>query len=224
MTDTSRTGSPPPFDPELLPALESLARVIPPAVLPEMLPGLRAFMASSAATDDDVRRGGAVEFAECHVPGPTGAPDISLPIRRPTGSTGPLPAVYFTYGGGMVPGDDRNLIGEMLDWVRHLGVVLVTVEYRLAPEHPFPPVWRTCTPVQVDHDTRRRAGGRPPSRGGVGTECGRWSDGGRDPARTGSGRSCCGGPVAGLPGARRPQRQRLRPPDGRRGGLGPHLP
>ncbi|KOG12130.1 MULTISPECIES: alpha/beta hydrolase [Streptomyces] len=138
MTDTSRIGPPPPFDAELVPALESLAQVMPPAILPEMLPGLRDFMASGAATDDDIRRGGAVEFEELRVPGPTGAPDISLLICRRTGSMESRPAVYFTHGGGMVLGDNRNLIGEMLDWVQQLGIVLVSVEYRLAPEHPFP--------------------------------------------------------------------------------------
>jgi acetyl esterase/lipase len=138
MTDTSRIGPPPPFDPELVPALESLAQVMPPAIFPEMLPGLRDFMTSGGATDDDIRRGGAVEFEERQVPGPAGAPDISLLICRRAASTGPRPAVYFTHGGGMVLGDNRNLIGEMLDWVQHLGIVLVSVEYRLAPEHPFP--------------------------------------------------------------------------------------
>ncbi|MEU9558536.1 alpha/beta hydrolase [Streptomyces fumanus] len=138
MTDTSRLGPPPPFDPELVPVLASLAQVMPPAILPDMLPELRDFMSSTAPTDDDLRRGGAIEFEERQVPGPGGAPGISLLICRPARSTGPLPAVYFTHGGGMILGDNRNLIGEMLDWVQHLGIVLVSVEYRLAPEHPFP--------------------------------------------------------------------------------------
>lgn len=139
MTDTACFGPPPPFDPELVPALTSLAEVMPPAILPEMLPGLRAFMASTAPSDDEVRRGGAIVFEERSVPGPRDAPDVSLLICRSARSaTGPRPAVYFTHGGGMVLGDNRNLIGEMLDWVERLDVVLVSVEYRLAPEHPFP--------------------------------------------------------------------------------------
>ncbi|WP_327726815.1 alpha/beta hydrolase [Streptomyces sp. NBC_00487] len=138
MTDTSRPGPPPPFDPELVPVLTELAHTMPPAVLPEMIPALRAFMAATAPTDDELHRGGAIDFTERRVPGPEGAPEISLLICRPAGSTGPRPAVYFTHGGGMILGDNRNLIGEMLDWVQELGVVLVSVEYRLAPEHPFP--------------------------------------------------------------------------------------
>ncbi|MFJ4648240.1 alpha/beta hydrolase [Streptomyces bobili] len=138
MTDTSRPGPPPPFDPELLPVLRELAQVMPPAVLPEMIPALRQFMAAAAPTDDELRRDGAIDFTERRIPGPKGAPEVSLLICRPAGSAGPRPAVYFTHGGGMILGDNRNLIGEMLDWVQELGIVLVSVEYRLAPEHPFP--------------------------------------------------------------------------------------
>ncbi|MFF4656343.1 alpha/beta hydrolase [Streptomyces sp. NPDC001381] len=138
MTDTSRLGPPPPFDPELVPVLGSLARTMPPAVLPEMIPALREFMRAAAPTDDELRREGAIDFTERRVPGPEGAPEISLLVCRPTGSAGPRPAVYFTHGGGMILGDNRTLLGEMLDWVQHLGIVLVSVEYRLAPEHPFP--------------------------------------------------------------------------------------
>ncbi|MER6345289.1 alpha/beta hydrolase [Streptomyces sp. NPDC001595] len=138
MTDASPIGPPPPFDPELVPALESLAQSMPPAILPEMIPALRDFMAAAAPSDEDLRREGAIEFEERRVPGPAGAPEISLLICRPAESAGPRPGVYFTHGGGMILGDNRNLIGEMLDWVQHLGIVLVSVEYRLAPEHPFP--------------------------------------------------------------------------------------
>lgn len=138
MADTSRIGPPPPFDLELVPALESLVQAMPPAILPDMIPALRAFMAATALADDELRRGGAIDFEERQVPGPEGAPEISLLICRPAGSAGRRPAVYFTHGGGMILGDNRNLIGEMLDWVQHLGIVLVSVEYRLAPEHPFP--------------------------------------------------------------------------------------
>ncbi|WP_406004549.1 alpha/beta hydrolase fold domain-containing protein [Streptomyces sp. NBC_00987] len=46
--------------------------------------------------------------------------------------------LYFTHGGGIILGDNRSLIGEMLDWVQQFEVVLVSVDYQLAPEHPYP--------------------------------------------------------------------------------------
>ncbi|MFE3202373.1 alpha/beta hydrolase [Embleya sp. NPDC059237] len=135
---TATPGPPPPFDPELVPALASLADVLPPTILPSMISSVRASAARQRPSDEDLARGGAIVVEERRIPGPFGAPDVSLLICRPRAATGPRPAVYFTHGGGMVFGDNRNLIGEMLDWVQELEVVLVSVEYRLAPEHPYP--------------------------------------------------------------------------------------
>lgn len=46
--------------------------------------------------------------------------------------------VHLPDGGGMIAGDERSDLPVMLDWVEQAGVVLVSVEYRLAPEHPYP--------------------------------------------------------------------------------------
>jgi acetyl esterase/lipase len=176
MTDPSRLGAPPPFDPELVPALDALAKVMPSAVLPEMVPALRRFMAATAPTDDELRRGGAINFTERRIPGSEGAPEISLLICRPGGSAGPRPAVYFTHGGGMILGNNRNLIGEMLDWVQELGIVLVSVEYRLAPEHPFPAgledvyaglLWTVEHAKELDVDPGRLVVSGPSAGGGL---------------------------------------------------------
>ncbi|MFD0296842.1 alpha/beta hydrolase [Streptomyces sp. NPDC127061] len=134
-TGNSAPGPPPPFDPELAPALAPLAEVLPPAILPSMIPAVRRTVAALRPSDEDLTRGGAIEVRERRIPGP---PDVPLLICRPHGVAAPRPAVYFTHGGGMILGDNRNLIGEMLDWVEELEVVLVSVDYRLAPEHPYP--------------------------------------------------------------------------------------
>ncbi|MDW6064245.1 alpha/beta hydrolase [Streptomyces sp. FXJ1.4098] len=138
MTRQPRVGPPPPFDPELALYLPSIAQAVPPSIVPDMIPALRQAMTATAPTDEDLVRGGAIAFEQHQIPGPEGAPDVSLLICRPRNADGPLPAVYFTHGGGMILGDNRNLLGEMLDWVQELRVVMVSVEYRLAPEHPYP--------------------------------------------------------------------------------------
>jgi acetyl esterase/lipase len=38
----------------------------------------------------------------------------------------------------MILGDNRTGMAGLLDWIDRLGVIVVSVEYRLAPEHPFP--------------------------------------------------------------------------------------
>lgn len=74
------------------------------------------------------------------MPGPVGAPEISLLICRPTASARPtpLPVIYHVHGGGMVIGNNRVGVDLPLAWARELGAVVVSVEYRLAPEHPHP--------------------------------------------------------------------------------------
>ncbi|MGW4464305.1 alpha/beta hydrolase [Micromonospora sp. NPDC004704] len=132
---------PPPFDPELGAALAAMADFLPPAVTPDMIPALRELGAGPRATDEELRRDGRFEIEERVVPGLDGDPDISLLICRPTAPTGTLGCLYHIHGGGMIFGDNRSGVREMLlDWAEEFNLVVVSVEYRLAPEtqHPGP--------------------------------------------------------------------------------------
>ena len=69
------------------------------------------------------------------------ADGTSLPLRvhRPLGSRGAArPAVLNFHGGGWVSGDVRQSEWWASSVAAQAGVVVVSVEYRLAPEHPFP--------------------------------------------------------------------------------------
>jgi acetyl esterase/lipase len=134
----------PPFDPELFAALTSQLGEFPPTLTPELISVVRQNALLMAVSDDDLRRGGRIELTERTIPGPPGAPDISLLICRPTGASGQLPTVYHTHGGGMIMGNNRTAIDVVLDWVESLGVAVVSVEYRLAPEHPHPAPIEDC--------------------------------------------------------------------------------
>ncbi|GLY29251.1 alpha/beta hydrolase fold domain-containing protein [Kineosporia sp. NBRC 101731] len=46
--------------------------------------------------------------------------------------------IYHTHGGGMFSGDHRIVLDPLLDEAQALGATLVSVAYRLAPEHPHP--------------------------------------------------------------------------------------
>ena len=52
--------------------------------------------------------------------------------------------LYHIHGGGMVVGDRFTGIGTVLDWVDTMDSVVVSVEYRLAPEHPDPAPLDDC--------------------------------------------------------------------------------
>ncbi|MEU7001488.1 alpha/beta hydrolase [Nonomuraea sp. NPDC046570] len=136
----SSVGPPPPFDPELAAALAVLG--LPSAFTADMIPALRQGIPGMVPpTDEELSRGGAFEVEERTVPGPSG---VSLLICRPSGVTTPLGAIYHTHGGGMIVGDKRTGMAEMLDWAQELRLVVVSVEYRLAPEHPHPAPIEDC--------------------------------------------------------------------------------
>lgn len=139
-----QVGPPPPFDPELAAALELVAAQLSPGFPPEAIPAMREGMTMERPTNDALSRDGFFDVEERSVPGPEGAPDISLLICRPRAVRGPLPGLYYTHGGGMILGHNRLAIEEALDWAQELGMVLVSVEYRLAPEHPYPAPVEDC--------------------------------------------------------------------------------
>jgi len=72
------------------------------------------------------------------VPGPAGEPDISVRTYRPRGAEGTLPGIYVIHGGGMIMGDVEGEDPTATVLCDELQAVVVSVEYRLAPEHPYP--------------------------------------------------------------------------------------
>ena len=64
----------------------------------------------------------------------------SVPVRiyRPVGPQRPRPTVLFFHGGGFVLGSIELMEDIATKLCRDLDAVVVSVEYRLAPEHPFP--------------------------------------------------------------------------------------
>jgi acetyl esterase/lipase len=81
---------------------------------------------------------------------PKGVEALTLPsgvgvrLYRPSGSTGAGPALLWIHGGGYVighPGQDDELCRR---FARTLGATVVSVDYRLAPEHPYPTPLEDC--------------------------------------------------------------------------------
>jgi acetyl esterase/lipase len=137
-------GPPPPFDPELAPALRIINELLPP-LGPETLAIMRAGIPGLEPVDNEtLARGGAFLVEERTVPGPAGAPDIALLICRPAAATAPTPAIYHTHGGGMVMGDNRTGLEDQLNLAQSIGAAVVSVEYRLAPEAPHPAPVEDC--------------------------------------------------------------------------------
>ena len=78
------------------------------------------------------------------VPGPEGEPDISVRIYRPVDASGTLPGIYYIHGGGMILGDIAGEDPRAALLCHEVGAVVVSVGYRLAPEHPHPAPVEDC--------------------------------------------------------------------------------
>ncbi|GAB2644759.1 alpha/beta hydrolase [Prescottella soli] len=72
------------------------------------------------------------------VPGPAGAPEVPVRIYTPAGSFSALGALVWFHGGGYVFGDIAASERTCVEIASTVGCVVVSVEYRLAPEHPYP--------------------------------------------------------------------------------------
>jgi hypothetical protein len=98
---TATVGPPPPFDADLAAVLPVINERLQSSVTSDLIPVLRQpNPAFPPPTDEELRRGGAFEVTERLVPGPAGAPEISLLICRPTRATTPTAALYYIHGEG----------------------------------------------------------------------------------------------------------------------------
>ena len=75
------------------------------------------------------------------IPGPAG--EIPVKIFTPTGSA-PFPLLVFLHGGGWVIGSPNTHAKLCAELAEGAGVVVMSVDYRLAPEHPAPAPLDDC--------------------------------------------------------------------------------
>jgi acetyl esterase len=133
------------YDPELAELLE---------FLPEGLLDLTDAPASRAAFGEmvagmnaDLDRSGVV-IEDRNIAGPEDAPEkaqeIAIRIYTPEGLANTVPCILHIHGGGFVVGDLDSELGSCLKLCRQLGVVVVSVDYRLSPETPFPGGLEDC--------------------------------------------------------------------------------
>jgi acetyl esterase/lipase len=131
--------TPVPLDAELQTAYSSLFEDGgPDPFSPDLVPEIRAAVAARVPSVDQLSRDGRFSVTERAVPGLTGRPEVALLICTPTAAPGPRPAIYFVHGGGMFSGDHRFGLDWLLDTAEVFGATLMSVCYRLAPEHPHP--------------------------------------------------------------------------------------
>ncbi|PZF79631.1 lipase [Jiangella anatolica] len=100
-----------------------------------MIPALR--VARTPAGVERLVADAGVESRDVTIDGADGAA-LRVSVLTPPGQRGPGPGIVHAHGGGMFMGTRWTGVPMLLPWLVEHGAVAVTVEYRLAPEHPDP--------------------------------------------------------------------------------------
>jgi len=146
------------------PALEHFAGIrtdLSPAVLGAVRDSLNQRRAEAAPTVDDV--GVEIEQREIRL-----AAKQSVRVRIYRGAPAPSPALLYFHSGAFVLGNLDTDHRQCVEFARRGRCTVVSAEYRLAPEHPFPAAaddalailrWAVDAAVEVGLDTAALAVG-----------------------------------------------------------------
>ncbi|WP_277242526.1 alpha/beta hydrolase [Mycolicibacterium obuense] len=118
---------------EFHPELRRSARLLPKQMItPVTLPFVRAasrLMWRNAPSDVEVLTLGS---------------GVSVRLHRPAGTSSPGPALLWIHGGGYVIGDAAQDDDLCRRFAEKLGATVAAVNYRLAPQHPYPVPLEDC--------------------------------------------------------------------------------
>jgi len=129
-------------DPEIVAMLDLFPQFqFTSETLPQTRAELDAMNAQRAATLPDFPD---IEVTERQVPGPRGAPEVRVLVYLPKSAPRPLPALLWIHGGGYVIGRADWDDAQVKNMVTQVGCAAVSVDYRLAPETPFPGPVEDC--------------------------------------------------------------------------------
>lgn len=132
----------PPYDPEIAAALA----VAPPTdhiLLSGDPQTWRAQYPSNRATIDQAVSDRRIRHEELQIRGP-GPQSLTLSVISPHHRAGRAPGIFFIHGGGLMAGDRFSEAEWFVDWAAAFGIVAISVDYRLAPEHGFPAGVEDC--------------------------------------------------------------------------------
>jgi len=127
-----------PLDPGLKLVLDQLAATPGPQLHELPVAEARAFFEQMQLPRPEVK---IAEVEDRKIPGPSGA--LSVRIYRPQAQK-PLPALVYFHGGGWVIGSLETHDGSCRDLANRIGCVVVSVDYRLAPEARYPAAAEDC--------------------------------------------------------------------------------
>ncbi len=120
-------------DPELLPLIDSFPPMnLSDEALPMVRTGLVAMLTAQPLPDLPV------DCREILIPSGEGDRTVRCLAIQPRAMQQNAPAILHFHGGGHVIGAPEMNQPQLMEWAAELGCFVLSVDYRLAPETPFP--------------------------------------------------------------------------------------
>ncbi|MEQ9470655.1 MAG: alpha/beta hydrolase fold domain-containing protein, partial [Roseitalea porphyridii] len=91
-------------------------------------------------------------------------PPVNVRVYRPEGPAGPCPCIIYMHGGGFMLGDLDSSDSIAWGFAEGTGAVVVSVDYRLTPENPYPAGIEDCRAVLLAVAENPDAWGIDPTR------------------------------------------------------------
>lgn len=127
---------------KLNPELKSMFSVMPASRIFENLEETRNSMLELFLTSATTHE--SVSISNRFITGPEGAPDVRIRIYEPIKKDKVLPGLLWIHGGGYVLGTPEMNDDLCKRYVTEANCVVVSVDYRLAPENPYPAAIEDC--------------------------------------------------------------------------------
>lgn len=134
-----------PVEPALQNVLDQLnAADLPPLFSGDVTAARESYRTAALAGLDQVRLPEVAQVRDDAITGPHG----EIPVRvYQTASAAPKPVIVFFHGGGWVVGDLDTHDKHVRRLASDVDATVVSVDYRRAPEHPFPIPYDECWAV-----------------------------------------------------------------------------
>lgn len=153
-----RTPQHPPLDAAIAHALVSAGDDVVVSMTAEDIAALRA--KAVPVPEAEVNRHGTYQRTDITFASAADGAPITVVLLRPRPRTaGPLPVLVHLHGGGLVVGGPLDDLSAALDLADRTGCAVASVDYRLAPEHPYPTPMLDCYGALLGlHDAAQRWG------------------------------------------------------------------
>lgn len=126
------------------PELASFVEMMPVIELSDPVAARQGFEDLLVELRVDLPEAETLQIDDRLVPGWEGDPEVPVRVYRPRSAATAAPGILLIHGGGFIVGSvEAEHAGAVL-MAADTGAVVVSVDYRLAPEHPYPAALHDC--------------------------------------------------------------------------------